>query len=44
MACSNIMCQIIYHTDYKKYDLGDGHPFNPVRAEMVLDFLKEKDI
>jgi acetoin utilization protein AcuC len=34
------MCEIIYHPDYKKYDLGAGHPFNPVRAEMVLDFLK----
>ncbi len=39
MAGSNIMCQIIYHPDYKKYDLGPSHPFNPVRAEIVLDFL-----
>ena len=36
------MCEIIYHPDYKKYDLGTGHPFNPVRAEMVLDFLKRE--
>jgi acetoin utilization protein AcuC len=35
------MCEIIYHPDYKKYDLGAGHPFDPVRAEMVLDFLKK---
>ncbi len=34
------MCQIIYHPDYNKYDLGSEHPFNPVRAEMVLDFLR----
>ena len=39
MAGSNIMCQIIYHPDYKKYDLGSGHPFDPVRAEMVIDYL-----
>jgi acetoin utilization protein AcuC len=35
------MCKIIYHPKYKLYDLGDGHPFNPIRAEMVLDLLKE---
>ena len=40
MAGSNIMCQIIYNPAYKKYDLGLNHPFDPVRAEMVLDFLK----
>ncbi len=39
MAGSNCMCEIIYHPDYSKYDLGSEHPFNPVRAEMVLDFL-----
>ena len=37
------MCQIIYHPDYKKYDLGTGHPFDPVRAEMVFDFLRRKN-
>ena len=35
------MCKIIYHPKYKLYDLGKGHPFNPVRVEMVLDLLKE---
>ncbi len=35
------MCKIIYHPKYKLYDLGEGHPFNPIRAEMVLDLLKE---
>ncbi|MHB1686688.1 MAG: acetoin utilization protein AcuC [Ignavibacteriaceae bacterium] len=35
------MCQIIYHPNYKKYDLGPGHPFDPIRAEMVLDLLDE---
>ncbi len=39
MAGSNIMCQIIYHPDYKKYDLGPGHPFDPLRMEMVIDYL-----
>ncbi len=40
MAGSDRMCEIIYHPGYNKYDLGSEHPFNPVRAEMVLDFLK----
>jgi acetoin utilization protein AcuC len=35
------MCKIIYHSKYKLYDLGEGHPFNPIRAEMVLDLLNE---
>jgi acetoin utilization protein AcuC len=35
------MCKIIYHPKYKLYDLGKGHPFNPIRAEMVLDLLSE---
>ena len=35
------MCQLIYHPDYKKYDLGQDHPFDPRRAEMVLDLLNE---
>ena len=35
------MCKIIYHSKYKLYDLGEGHPFNPIRVEMVLDLLKE---
>ncbi len=34
------MCQIIYHPDYNKYDLGSEHPFSSLRAEMVIDFLK----
>ncbi len=40
MAGSNIMCQIIYHPEYSKYNLGSGHPFDPLRAEMVIDFLR----
>ena len=35
------MCKIIYHPKYKLYNLGKGHPFNPIRVEMVLDILKE---
>ena len=38
------MCKIIYHSKYKLYDLGEGHPFDPLRAEMVLDLLKEYGI
>ncbi len=41
LAGSHCMCQLIYHPDYKKYDLGQDHPFDPRRAEMVLDLLKE---
>jgi len=41
LAGSYCMCQLIYHPDYKKYDLGQDHPFDPRRAEMVLDLLKE---
>jgi acetoin utilization protein AcuC len=35
------MCKIIYSPEYKKYDLGAGHPFDPRRVEMMLDLLKE---
>ncbi|GBE28951.1 acetoin utilization protein AcuC [bacterium BMS3Bbin03] len=35
------MCQIVYHPNYKKYNLGDSHPFNPIRVEMTLDLLNE---
>jgi acetoin utilization protein AcuC len=35
------MCKIIYHPDYSNYNLGQGHPFDPVRIEMVIDLLKE---
>lgn len=35
------MCEIIYNSNYNKYNLGENHPFNPVRIEMVIDLLKE---
>ncbi len=35
------MCGIIYHPKYLEYDLGDQHPFSPVRIEMVMDLLHE---
>jgi acetoin utilization protein AcuC len=35
------MCKIIYHPNYSNYNLGEGHPFDPVRNEMVLDLLSE---
>jgi len=35
------MCKIIYHPNYSNYKLGEGHPFNPVRVELVLDLIKE---
>jgi acetoin utilization protein AcuC len=35
------MCKVIYSPEYSKYNLGPGHPFDPVRIEMVIDLLKE---
>ena len=35
------MPRVIYHPRYAAYDLGPGHPFSPVRVEMVLDLLAE---
>ena len=35
------MPKVIHHPRYASYDLGPGHPFNPVRVEMVLDLLAE---
>ena len=35
------MCQIIYSPHYKKYNLGENHPFNSLRIEMVLDLIME---
>lgn len=35
------MCKIIYHPKYKLYDLGENHPFNSLRVEMMLDLLNE---
>lgn len=39
MASSTIMRRVIYHPDYLKYNLGDGHPFSPVRVQMMLELL-----
>ncbi len=30
---------MIFHPDYLKYDLGSGHPFSPVRVQMMLELL-----
>ena len=35
------MCKVVYSPEYSKYNLGPGHPFDPVRIEMVIDLLKE---
>lgn len=35
------MCKVIFHPNYINYNLGQGHPFDPVRVEMVIDLLKE---
>lgn len=41
MADTHRLCKIIYHPKYGLYNLGSGHPFNPLRTEMVLDLLNE---
>ena len=38
------MCGIIYHPEYSRYNLGEGHPFDPVRIEIVLDLLNELNL
>jgi len=38
------MCEIIYHPAYSKYNLGEGHPFDPLRIELAIDLLKELNI
>ena len=35
------MHKIIHHPDYSKYNPGEGHPFSPLRIQMVVDLLKE---
>ncbi len=35
------MCKVIYHPKYSLYNLGEGHPFSPLRSEMVIDLLEE---
>lgn len=33
------MCRIIYSPKYSLYNLGNEHPFSPLRVEMVIDLL-----
>lgn len=35
------MCRVIHNPKYSLYNLGDNHPFSPLRIEMVIDLLKE---
>ena len=35
------MCKIIYSPKYSLYNLGEGHPFSPIRSEMVIDLLTQ---
>jgi acetoin utilization protein AcuC len=35
------MCEIIYSPKYSLYNLGEGHPFSPIRSEMVTDLLTQ---
>jgi len=38
------MCKVVYSSKYGKYDFGQEHPFSPMRAEMVIDLLKEMEV
>ncbi len=38
------MCEIIYHPAYSNYNLGEGHPFDPVRIQLTLDLLAELNL
>jgi acetoin utilization protein AcuC len=38
------MCEIIYSPKYSLYNLGEGHPFSPIRSEMVIDLLTHFDV
>ena len=35
------MYKVIYSPNYRFYNLGKNHPFSPLRAKMVLDFIQE---
>ena len=35
------MYKIIYSPNYSLYNLGKNHPFSPLRAKMVFDFIQE---
>ncbi len=35
------MCGIVFHPKYLEYDLGDQHPFSPLRIQMVIELLQE---
>ena len=44
MASTYIMCRVIYHPKYSLYNLGDSHPFSPLRVQMVIELLKDLNI
>ncbi|PID58190.1 MAG: acetoin utilization protein AcuC [Ignavibacteriae bacterium] len=38
------MCRIVYHPKYSLYNLGETHPFSPLRVQMLIELLKEWDL
>jgi acetoin utilization protein AcuC len=38
------MPTLIYGPGYRQYDLGERHPFSPIRAEVTLDLIRELGI
>lgn len=35
------MCSVVFNPNYILYNLGEGHPFNPIRLEITKDLLSE---
>jgi len=44
LAASAGMPTLIYGPGYRHYDLGERHPFSPIRAELTLDLIREVGI
>ena len=34
------MIPVVYHPQYQAYDFGEGHPFSPLRLQMLLELLE----
>lgn len=38
------MCRVVYHPKYSLYNLGEGHPFSPIRTQMLIELLETWNI
>jgi len=41
LAAPYVMHRLIYHHKYSLYNLGENHPFSPLRNEMLIDLFTE---